>query len=79
METTLAGPRLVRTSMRDSGVGVPKENAALLFSPFFSTKRGGIGVGLSISRSIFTKHEGTLWHMPNDGPAATFGFDLPVL
>jgi len=69
----------VRTLVRDSGVGVSKENVATLFEPFFSTKPEGTGVGLSISRSIVESYRGTLWHAPNDGVGATFGFDLPLL
>jgi signal transduction histidine kinase len=77
--TALACEGRVRTSVQDSGVGVPKEHAAALFRPFFSTKRGGTGVGLSISHSIVAEHEGELWHAHDDGPGATFGFDLPTL
>ncbi len=76
--TVLIGDGRVRTSVRDSGAGVPKEHVTALFRPFFSTKRGGTGVGLSISQSIVASHHGELWHTPNDGPGATFGFDLPV-
>ena len=77
--TALTGDGRVQTSVRDSGVGVPREHVPALFRPFFSTKREGTGVGLSISQSIVANHEGHLWHAPNDGPGATFGFDLPLL
>jgi signal transduction histidine kinase len=77
--TVLAGDGRVQTSVCDSGVGVPEEHVAALFRPFFSTKREGTGVGLSISQSIVASHQGEVWHAPNDGPGATFGFDLPTL
>jgi C4-dicarboxylate-specific signal transduction histidine kinase len=77
--TVLAGEGRVQTSVCDSGVGVPEEHVAALFRPFFSTKREGTGVGLSISESIVVSHQGEVWHAPNDGPGATFGFDLPTL
>ncbi|MGD0679199.1 MAG: AAA family ATPase [Polyangiaceae bacterium] len=76
-EVSLSGS--VRTLVRDSGLGIPAEQADLLFEPFFTTKRDGTGVGLSISRSIVSGHEGKLFHIRNDGPGATFAFDLPAL
>jgi predicted ATPase/signal transduction histidine kinase len=76
--TRLAEGRSVRTSVRDGGPGVPGENVAALFRPFFSTKKEGTGVGLSISQSIVASHDGRMWYAPNDGPGATFGFDLPL-
>jgi signal transduction histidine kinase len=75
----LTGEGRVQASVRDSGIGVPEEHIAALFQPFFSTKREGTGVGLSISQSIVASHQGEVWHSPNDGPGATFGFDLPSL
>jgi signal transduction histidine kinase len=75
--TVVVGDGRVQTSVSDSGIGVLKEHLPALFRPFFSTKQGGTGVGLSISQSIVASHQGELWHAPNDGPGATFGFDLP--
>jgi signal transduction histidine kinase len=75
--TSVGGNGRVQTSVSDTGVGVPEEHVRALFRPFFSTKRGGTGVGLSISQSIVVSHQGELWHAPNAGPGATFGFDLP--
>jgi C4-dicarboxylate-specific signal transduction histidine kinase len=77
--TALTSDGRVQTSVRDSGVGVPEEHIGALFRPFFSTKREGTGVGLSISQSIVASHQGAVWHEPNDGPGATFRFDLPSL
>jgi PAS domain S-box-containing protein len=67
----------VRLSVRDSGVGVDPENLEKLFEAFFTTKGHGMGVGLSISRSIIERHGGRLWATGNDGPGATFSFSIP--
>ncbi len=75
--TSLTADGRVRILVRDSGYGVPAENESSIFQPFFSTKAEGTGVGLSISRSIVDSHQGRLWYAANDGPGATFGFDLP--
>jgi signal transduction histidine kinase len=69
--------REVRLSVRDSGAGIDPENAAKLFEAFYTTKSNGMGVGLSISRSIIESHAGRIWAMPNDGPGATFFFTIP--
>jgi PAS domain S-box-containing protein len=68
----------VLVSVTDCGVGIPAENADRLFSPFFTTKSGGMGMGLSICRSIMEAHGGRLWAAANDRHGATFHFTLPV-
>lgn len=69
----------VELRIRDSGPGVTDEAAARLFSPFHSTKVGGMGVGLGICRSIVEIHAGRLWFTRNtDGPGATFHLALPA-
>ena len=67
----------VRLSVRDVGVGFAPQAADKLFEAFFTTKNDGMGVGLSISRSIIEAHRGRLWATANDGPGATFAFSIP--
>ena len=50
-----------------------------LFAAFYTTKGEGMGIGLSISRSIIESHDGRLWAAPNDGPGSTFAFSIPCL
>jgi len=67
----------VRLSVRDAGVGFEPGGVEKLFSAFYTTKAGGMGIGLSVSRSIVESHHGRLWATPNDGPGATFAFSIP--
>lgn len=67
----------VELSVRDSGTGIAPEKIERLFDAFFTTKAKGMGVGLSISRSIIARHEGRLWAENNEGPGATFRFCIP--
>jgi signal transduction histidine kinase len=67
----------VHLSVQDSGVGFDPETADRLFQSFFTTKQEGMGVGLSLSRSIVEAHRGRLWAARNDGPGATFAFAIP--
>jgi C4-dicarboxylate-specific signal transduction histidine kinase len=67
----------VRLSVRDAGIGVDAPNLEQLFQPFYTTKETGMGIGLSVSRSIIENHHGRLWATPNDGPGVTFSFSIP--
>ncbi len=67
----------VRLTVRDSGVGKPPQDMERLFDDFYTTKSDGIGMGLSVSRSIIESHGGRLWATPNDGPRAKFSFSIP--
>jgi PAS domain S-box-containing protein len=64
-------------SVSDSGIGFPGENLERIFEAFFTTKRQGTGMGLSISRRIIESHGGRLWASANTGRGATFQFTLP--
>jgi C4-dicarboxylate-specific signal transduction histidine kinase len=66
----------VRVVVRDSGSGIDPQLADRMFEAFHSTKRGGLGMGLSISRTIVEQHGGRLWAVPNDGPGTTFQFTV---
>ena len=72
------GPDAVRVEVRDSGTGLDPQNATHLFEPFYTTKAEGMGIGLSISRSIIEAHGGHLWAVANTPRGAAFLFSLPV-
>jgi len=77
IKTELDTDGLVRLTVRDSGVGFDSRDADKLFTAFFSTKPQGMGIGLSVSRSIIESHHGRIWAAKNDGPGATFAFAIP--
>jgi two-component system sensor kinase FixL len=68
----------VLVEVRDSGVGIDAENVDRLFNAFFTTRPDGMGMGLSICRSIIEAHGGRIWASRNAGPGATFQFNLPL-
>ena len=68
----------IAISVRDCGTGFAPEVAHRLFESFFTTKPEGMGLGLSISRTIVEAHGGRLWAAANNGPGATFQFTLPM-
>jgi PAS domain S-box-containing protein len=67
----------VHLSVKDSGVGIDSEIEEKLFEAFYTTKGDGMGIGLSVSRSIVERHQGRLWAIRNEGPGATFLFSIP--
>ena len=71
------GPGIL-VAVRDAGVGIAPESLEHLFDAFYTTKADGMGIGLSVSRSIIERHHGRLWAEPNDGPGATFSFAIPA-
>jgi signal transduction histidine kinase len=76
VKTWLNEEQQVCVEVQDAGVGLDPEGAAKIFDSFHTTKPGGMGMGLSISRSIVENHCGRLWATPNSGPGATFQFTL---
>jgi signal transduction histidine kinase len=68
----------VLVAVLDCGIGIDSQTAEQLFSAFFTTKPSGMGMGLSISRSIIRAHGGRLWASPNPGHGAAFQFTVPV-
>ena len=77
IRTERDGDDHVRLTVRDAGVGFDPHVVERLFEAFYTTKSGGMGIGLSVSRSIIESHQGRLWAASNDGPGATFSFSLP--
>jgi PAS domain S-box-containing protein len=67
----------VQVSVEDSGPGLDQTAASKIFDPFYTTKAAGMGMGLSITRSILQNHGGRLWATANQGPGASFHFTLP--
>jgi two-component system, LuxR family, sensor kinase FixL len=70
--------RWIEFALADTGSGLPPEIAAKLFRPFVTTKKDGMGVGLSICRSIIASHGGTIWAEPNPQGGTVFRFRLPA-
>jgi two-component system, LuxR family, sensor kinase FixL len=68
----------VEITVSDSGPGIPPEELALVFDPFFTTKASGMGIGLSVSRTIIDAHGGRIWAENNITKGATFRFTLPA-
>jgi C4-dicarboxylate-specific signal transduction histidine kinase len=64
--------------VQDSGVGLDPKHSSRMFEAFYTTKVQGIGMGLTISRSIIEAHGGRLWAVANDGPGSIFCFTLPI-
>jgi PAS domain S-box-containing protein len=77
IRTEREGRDRVRVTVRDAGTGLDRQSLDQLFDPFYTTKSDGMGIGLSVSRSIVERHHGRLWAEPNDGPGATFSFSIP--
>jgi two-component system, LuxR family, sensor kinase FixL len=75
---TVAQDGAVLVSIADTGGGIPPEIEAKLFQPFVTTKPEGMGIGLSICRTIVEAHGGRLWVQPNAGTGSVFNFTLPV-
>jgi two-component system sensor kinase FixL len=78
IESVLSDRNQVAVSVSDCGRGISPEHATRIFEAFFSTKANGLGMGLSVSRSIIEQHGGKIWAEPNSASGATFRFTLPA-
>jgi signal transduction histidine kinase len=72
------GPDWVLVTVKDTGAGLDPNDHERVFDAFFTGREGGLGLGLSISRTIIEDHGGKLWAMPNEGLGASFQFRLPT-
>jgi two-component system, LuxR family, sensor kinase FixL len=79
VSTALAPDNMIEISVTDTGTGLSPEISAQLFQPFITTKRQGMGVGLSISRTIVEAHGGSIAPRPNPGGGTVFSFTLPAV
>jgi len=79
IRTEPEGADAVRLTVKDAGIGLDRQTMNKLFDAFYTTKSDGMGIGLSISRSIIERHQGRLWVEPNEGPGTTFAFSIPCL
>jgi signal transduction histidine kinase len=68
----------VLVAIEDVGTGADPETAGRLFEAFYTTKQHGLGIGLSICRSIVEAHGGRIWASSNEGPGMTFCFTVPI-
>ncbi|HYR77596.1 MAG TPA: PAS domain S-box protein [Pyrinomonadaceae bacterium] len=73
-----SGPDRVLITVQDTGIGLNSKDQERVFDAFFTLKEGGLGLGLSISRTIIEGHGGRLWATPNEGPGTSFQFLLPT-
>jgi signal transduction histidine kinase len=77
--TTRKAGTAIHVSVNDSGSGIPAAEFARIFDPFYTTKASGLGMGLSIARSLIEAHGGQLWAENNKDGGATFTFTVPVM
>jgi two-component system sensor kinase FixL len=78
IKTTIGEENTLEVSVADNGPGLDEEIAEKLFQPFNSSKTDGMGIGLSVSRTIIEQHGGRIWARPNDGGGVIFSFTLPL-
>ncbi|HSH16470.1 MAG TPA: ATP-binding protein, partial [Verrucomicrobiae bacterium] len=76
--TALESSKRVRVTVRDTGTGIPSDKIESVFEPFYTTKREGMGMGLSVTRSIIESHEGRIWAENDPKRGALLHFILPV-
>ena len=78
IRTARKNDKFITVSVEDSGTGIDEQNMDRLFNPFFTTKKGGLGVGLSINKAIIEAHGGIFWAENNPEQGATFSFSLSI-
>ena len=78
VQASIEEPDSVIISVQDSGIGIDEEHRDILFDAFFTTKAEGLGMGLSISKSIIETHGGRLWATQNPDQGTTFSFTVPI-
>ncbi len=77
IRTSKHDDRFAEVSIRDFGPGIRENNASRIFEPFYTTKSGGMGMGLAISKDIVKLHNGEIWAQNNRDRGATFSFTVP--
>jgi PAS domain S-box-containing protein len=79
IKTEHEGCEALSLTVQDAGVGLGEESSERLFDAFYTTKADGMGIGLSVSRSIIERHGGRMWSAANKGPGVSFAFSVPLL
>ena len=77
IRATRSASGAILVAVRDAGTGIARDQLGRVFTPFFTSKSSGLGMGLAITRSIIEAHGGTIWAENNDDGGATFFFTLP--
>jgi signal transduction histidine kinase len=78
LDTRWSGDGMVEVTVKDCGQGIAPEHMPLLFESFFTTRKEGMGLGLSVAKSIIVTHGGSIWAENNEGGGAVFHFTVPV-
>jgi signal transduction histidine kinase len=78
IKSVSTGQKTIRVSIEDTGIGIDPSNLDRIFQPLFTTKARGMGMGLSICRSIIERHGGRIWASPGISGGAIFQFELPT-
>ncbi|WP_244481430.1 ATP-binding protein [Rhizobium sp. Root1203] len=78
IRTQLGGDGQISVAVSDNGIGLDPDGGTRIFEAFYTTKNNGMGIGLSVCRSIIESHGGRLWAEPNHGPGVTMHFSVPA-